>query len=164
MNVTRARLLQHRNGSYTIGGDIVGGDSEQNLAILEEEILRELSALVNLYRSPAIDVLRQMAGRLSTHAVDRVAGLACLPWSQKIPAYHEVKSPEDASSILVDTMDERCRAQSSPVSRTWRTTQMMRTIMQAGRDRKLFRWKRSSCTTRLIGMTRTLSTSIMDTA
>ncbi|PBK64738.1 hypothetical protein ARMSODRAFT_1087848 [Armillaria solidipes] len=111
----RAWLLQQLNGSYIIGGDTVGGDSEQNLAILEEDVrtrfCKELSILVNLYRSPVFDVLRHMGGRVSTHAVDRVAGLAYLLQSRKIPEYYEVKSPEDAWSMLVDTMGERYRAQ-----------------------------------------------------
>ncbi|SJL08876.1 uncharacterized protein ARMOST_12248 [Armillaria ostoyae] len=109
----RAWLLQQINGSYIIGGDTVGGD--QCLAILEEDVrtrfCEQLSALVHLYRSPVFDVLRHMEGRVSTHAVDRVAGLAYLLQSRKIPEYYEAKSPEDAWSMLVDTMDERHRAQ-----------------------------------------------------
>ncbi|KAK0421633.1 hypothetical protein EV421DRAFT_1916194 [Armillaria borealis] len=111
----RAWLLQQLNGSYIIGGDTVGGDSEQNLAILEEDVrtrfCKELSILVNLYRSPVFDVLWHMGGQVSTHTVDRVAGLAYLLRSRKIPTYYEVKSPEDALSVLVDRMDERYREQ-----------------------------------------------------
>ncbi len=85
----RAWLLQQLNESYIIGGDTVGGDSEQNLAILEEDVrtrfCEQLSALVHIYRSSVFNVLRHMEGRVSTHAVDRVAGLAYLLHSRKIP-------------------------------------------------------------------------------
>ncbi|KAK0436337.1 uncharacterized protein EV420DRAFT_239050 [Desarmillaria tabescens] len=52
-----------------------------------------------------LHVLEEMQNQVSTNPVDKVAGLAFLMWSEKIPAYYESQSLEEAWTALVNSMD-----------------------------------------------------------
>ncbi len=52
-----------------------------------------------------------MQKRVSENPVDKVAGLACLLESDRLPAYYEMQSLEDAWTALVNVMRGEYRGQ-----------------------------------------------------
>ncbi|KAK0449018.1 uncharacterized protein EV420DRAFT_1565499 [Desarmillaria tabescens] len=108
----RAWILQQLTGNYIIGGQ-PSESGEEDMGMekdVKTEFDKKLLELKNINRSRVFDVLRHMRDRVSINAVDRVAGLAYLLRSQKLPTYYEAKTPEEAWTMLVETMDERNRA------------------------------------------------------
>ncbi|SJL08896.1 uncharacterized protein ARMOST_12269 [Armillaria ostoyae] len=74
-------------------------------ASVETTLLRKMSTTLGTIPS------RCMKDRVSTNAVDRVAGLAYLLRSQKLPPYYHATTEEEAWTMLVDTMDKTYRTQ-----------------------------------------------------
>ncbi|KAK0460062.1 uncharacterized protein EV420DRAFT_1747038 [Desarmillaria tabescens] len=97
---------------------IIGGDTGDNRAMQEEiqarfekdlSLLRQMQAQFNVFGRPS--ALSEMQKRVSTNPVDKVAGLAYLLRSDRIPAYYEAQSEEDAWTALVDVMLDEFRAE-----------------------------------------------------
>ncbi|PBK82966.1 hypothetical protein ARMGADRAFT_893888, partial [Armillaria gallica] len=55
------------------------------------------------------DVLEEMRRQESTNLVDKIAGMASLLWSLRIPAYHESQSLEDAWTAFMNTASDHVR-------------------------------------------------------
>ncbi|KAK0483099.1 hypothetical protein EDD18DRAFT_1362072 [Armillaria luteobubalina] len=104
----RAWTLQEISGDAIIGGDtgnatameeVVQAKFETDLASLRE---MRMQAIFHAFGRPS--ALSEMQKRVSTNPVDKVAGLAYLLQSDRIPAYYEARSEEDAWTALVDVM------------------------------------------------------------
>ncbi|PBK64857.1 hypothetical protein ARMSODRAFT_850645, partial [Armillaria solidipes] len=115
----RAWTLQEVGDERIIAGDIPDGpmharqidDGNYETALLTR-FHEELPSLPSVERRPdhIFAVLADMQKRVSTNAVDRVAGLTFLLRPYTIPAYHESETLEDAWMALVNAMDPKMRA------------------------------------------------------
>ncbi|SJL02844.1 uncharacterized protein ARMOST_06182 [Armillaria ostoyae] len=111
----RAWTLQEIGRNPIVAGDIPDGPlhteriNEDENGILTRFHKQLMS--VSRHRLGMFDVLSQMQKRVSTNAVDKVAGLAFSLGSQMIPAYYESQSLEDAWIALVNAMGAWYRAQ-----------------------------------------------------
>lgn len=65
---------------------------------------KQLLSLSQLWHNTGnmYDVLSEMQRRVSTHPVDKIAGMAYLLFSESIPAYYGTQSEEDAWMALMD--------------------------------------------------------------
>ncbi|SJK98158.1 uncharacterized protein ARMOST_01419 [Armillaria ostoyae] len=111
----RAWTLQEISRDPIIGGD-TGNDRAMDEVIqarFETDLasLREMrgQAHFNVFGRPS--ALSEMQKRVSTNPVDKVAGLGYLLNSNRIPAYYEAHSEEDAWTALVDVMHDESRAE-----------------------------------------------------
>ncbi|KAK0495069.1 hypothetical protein EDD18DRAFT_1355074 [Armillaria luteobubalina] len=111
----RAWTLQEISDDPIIGGDtgnirvmdeVIQARFETDLASLRA--MREQASL-NAFGRPS--ALSEMQKRVSTNPVDKVAGLAYLLRSDRIPAYYEARSEEDAWTALVDAVLDEFRAE-----------------------------------------------------
>ncbi len=91
----RAWTLQEISRYPIIGGDT--GDEE-----LRERFVKKLSSLKKIDQGSLYGVLTEMQKRVSTHSVDKIAGMAYLLGSDSIPAYYETQSENDAWIALMD--------------------------------------------------------------
>ncbi len=111
----RAWTLQEIDEEGVIAGDTSDGplharpiDEDGNY---ETELLTRFHKQLRSMRS-FLDLsgqLAEMRNRVSTNPVDKVAGLAFPLWPEKIPAYHESESLEDAWTALVNAMSSGMR-------------------------------------------------------
>ncbi|KAK0226542.1 hypothetical protein IW262DRAFT_1294719 [Armillaria fumosa] len=111
----RAWTLQEISDDPIIGGDTVNATAMEEVvqAKFETDLesLRAMrrQALYHAFGRPS--ALSEMQKRVSTNPVDKVAGLAYLLRSDRIPAYYEARSEEDAWTALVDVIHEEFRAE-----------------------------------------------------
>ncbi|KAK0458883.1 uncharacterized protein EV420DRAFT_1308395 [Desarmillaria tabescens] len=107
----RAWTVQEVGDQRVIAGDTPDGplhvepvDEDGNY---ETELLTRFHEQLQSIIKPhgVFESLKSMQNRMSTNPVDKVAGLAFLLRSKKIPAYYESQSLEDAWTALVNSMD-----------------------------------------------------------
>ncbi|KAK0224931.1 hypothetical protein EDD85DRAFT_981189 [Armillaria nabsnona] len=97
-----AWTLQEINQNPIIGGNT----GDEGLQARFEEKISSLQH--NTYR--LYDVLSEMQKRVSTHPVDKIAGMAYVVGSGSIPAYYGKQSEEDAWIALVDMIPDWSQA------------------------------------------------------
>ncbi len=112
----RAWTLQEISGQWIIGGDMGGEkDLEEDVRAMFQEQLASLENIMPITGAQCTDnvfaVLMHMQKRVSENPVDKVAGLACLLESDRLPAYYEMQSLEDAWTALVNVMRGEYRGQ-----------------------------------------------------
>ncbi|KAK0436991.1 uncharacterized protein EV420DRAFT_1280908 [Desarmillaria tabescens] len=111
----RAWTLQEIGLKRIIAGDMPSGPLHCVHQDYKGEILmqfqKELELVHNIMWSPTgrswgnlFTILAEMQKRKSTNSIDKIAGLSFLCWSEKIPAYYENQSVEDAWTALVNVM------------------------------------------------------------
>ncbi len=111
----RAWTLQEIRQDPIIGGD-TGNDRAMD-EVIQAKFETDLALLCAMQDRAGFNVfshpgaLSEMQKRVSTNPVDKVAGLAYLLRSDRIPAYYEALSEEDAWTALVDVMHEEFRAE-----------------------------------------------------
>ncbi|KAK0449857.1 uncharacterized protein EV420DRAFT_768408, partial [Desarmillaria tabescens] len=112
----RAWTLQEVGQWREIAGDTPDGPmhAERKDGKYETELLtrfhKQLQSMQDMsYR--VLGPLKSMQQWVSTNPVDKVAGLAFVMGSEKIPAYYESQSLEDAWTALVNSMDTLYRGQ-----------------------------------------------------
>ncbi|KAK0232818.1 hypothetical protein IW262DRAFT_25361 [Armillaria fumosa] len=111
----RAWTVQEVGLGRTIGGDTPDGplhaEPIDDVGNYEDEILTNFHKQLNSveFRSTVYGTLLAMQNRVSTYAIDRVAGLAFFMWTTAIPAYYESQCLEDAWTALVNEMHTQVR-------------------------------------------------------
>ncbi|PBK59019.1 hypothetical protein ARMSODRAFT_856452, partial [Armillaria solidipes] len=101
----RAWTLQEITDNPIIGGKT--GDD-----IMEKEVRRRFNRLRNIIRyGTCLGLVSEMQHRVSTKALDKVAGLVYLLKTNSIPIYDGEQSAADAWQALVDVMRPKFRAQ-----------------------------------------------------
>ncbi|PBK64766.1 hypothetical protein ARMSODRAFT_1022752 [Armillaria solidipes] len=91
----RAWTLQEISWDPIIGGDT--GDEE-----LWVKFQAQLLSLQDIRGGRLYSVLSEMQKRVSTHPVDKIAGMAYILYSGSIPAYYGKQSEEEAWTAMVD--------------------------------------------------------------
>ncbi|KAK0432046.1 uncharacterized protein EV420DRAFT_1285167 [Desarmillaria tabescens] len=115
----RAWTLQEIGLKRIIAGDMPSGPlhvcpvhgSQDYKGEILMQFQKELELVHNIMWSPTgrswgnlFTILAEMQKRKSTNSIDKIAGLSFLCWSEKIPAYYENQSVEDAWTALVNVM------------------------------------------------------------
>ncbi len=111
----RAWTLQEVGEERTIAGDTLHGPLHAKCkdGKYETELLTRFHKQLESTHATSFNVreaLEEMQKRVSTNPVDKIAGLAFLMGSNKIPAYYESQSLEHAWTALVNVMNAECRA------------------------------------------------------
>ncbi len=104
-----AWTLQEISGQWIIGRDMGGEmDLEEGIQVTFQEQLASLENIMPITGAQCTDnvfaVLMHMQKQVLENHVDKVAGLACLLESDRLPAYCEMQSLEDAWTALVNVM------------------------------------------------------------
>ncbi len=112
----RAWTLQEISGQWIIGGKMDGEkDLEEGVRVIFQEHLASSKNIMLVTGAQCTDnvfaVLMHMQKRVSENPVDKVAGLACLLESDRLPAYYEMQSLEDAWTALANVMRGEYRGQ-----------------------------------------------------
>ncbi|KAK0220485.1 hypothetical protein IW262DRAFT_1461737 [Armillaria fumosa] len=91
------------NRDYIIAGETGAGPMQ---ADARQRFKEQLSKLQGILSSSIMlpDLLSEMQTRVSTTAVDRVAGLVALSWCDEVPTYTASQTEEEAWSTLLDAM------------------------------------------------------------
>ncbi|PBK74793.1 hypothetical protein ARMSODRAFT_1013780 [Armillaria solidipes] len=114
----RAWTLQEISRDPIIGRDT--GDEQ-----LRAKFKGQLLSLQDIRGGNVYDVLSEMQKRVSTHPVDKIAGMAYLMGSESIPAYYGKQSEEDAWIALIDVTANWCQPDflflhPKPGTKSWR--------------------------------------------
>ncbi|KAK0224584.1 hypothetical protein EDD85DRAFT_940921 [Armillaria nabsnona] len=110
----RAWTLQEVGLSRVVAGDTPDGPlhTECKDGKYETELLTKFHKQLQSTHQMSYrvrDLLVEMRKRVSTNPVDKIAGLAFVMDSRRIPAYYESQSLEQAWTALVNTMTMGCR-------------------------------------------------------
>ncbi|KAK0437168.1 hypothetical protein EV421DRAFT_1075529 [Armillaria borealis] len=107
----RAWTLQEMKEDYIIGGKTGEERSEEEYKQIMLQQLSVLKTVTGTGNKSMLDVLVHMQKRVSTNAVDRIAGMAYLVSANRVPAYYEKRTEEDAWTALVDELHAQLRAE-----------------------------------------------------
>lgn len=95
---------------YIIGGKTSGERSAEEYKQIMLQQLSVLRTITGTGNKSVLDVLSYMQKLASTNPVDRIAGMTYLVSTNKILAYYEKRTEEDAWTGLVDELHAQLRA------------------------------------------------------